>query len=94
MPDQVPEPIKTKRSAVLLESEQKMSKEFRDYYLGKEVTALLEEEFTWNGKKYFTGYTKEYVKVAFAADTDLTNQFVKGILREELTKDVYLMVEF
>ena len=94
MPDQVPEPVKTKRSAVLLESEQKMSKEFRDYYLGKEVTALLEEEFTWNGKKYFTGYTKEYVKVAFAADTDLTNQFVKGILREELTKDVYLMVEF
>lgn len=94
MPDQVPEQIKTKRSAILLESEQKMSKEFRDYYLGKGVTALLEEEFTFDGKKYFTGYTKEYVKVAFEADVDLTNQFVKGILRKQLTEDIYLMVEF
>lgn len=94
MPDQVPEPVKTKRSAVLLESEQKMSKEFRDYYLGKEVTALLEETFTFEGRTYFVGYTKEYVKVAFESQKDLTNQFVKGILRDQLTEDVYLMVEF
>ena len=94
MPDQVPEQIKTKRSGILLESEQKMSKEFRDYYIGKEVTALLEETFTYQGKTYFVGYTKEYVKVAFEAKEDLTNQFVKGILRDQLTEDVYLMVEF
>lgn len=94
MPEQVPEQIKTKRSGILLESEQKMSKEFRDYYIGKEVTALLEETFTYQGKTYFVGYTKEYVKVAFEAKEDLTNQFVKGILRDQLTEDVYLMVEF
>lgn len=94
MPDQVPEQIKTKRSAILLESEQKMSKEFRDYYIGKEVTVLLEETFIYQGRTYFVGYTKEYVKVAFEAAKDMTNQFVKGILREQLTEDVYLMVEF
>lgn len=94
MPEQVPEQVKTKRSAVLFEAEQRMSKEFRDYYLGKEVTALLEETTTIDGKKYFVGYTKEYVKVAFEAECDMTNQFVKGILREQLTEDIYLMVEF
>lgn len=94
MPDQVPEQIKTKRSGILLESEQKMSKEFRDYYIGKEVTVLLEETFTYQGKTYFVGYTKEYVKVALETKEDMTNQFVKGILREQLTEDVYLMVEF
>lgn len=94
MPEQVPEQVKTKRSAVLLEAEQKMSKEFRDYYLGKEVTALLEETATIDGKEYFVGYTKEYVKVAFEAESDMANRFVKGILREQLTEDIYLMVEF
>ena len=94
MPDQVPEQIKTKRSGILLESEQKMSKEFRDYYIGKEVTVLLEETFTYQGKTYFVGYTKEYVKAALETKEDMTNQFVKGILREQLTEDVYLMVEF
>lgn len=94
MPEQVPEQIKTKRSAVLLTSEQQMSKEFRDYYIGKTVEVLLEEAFEWKGKTYFTGYTKEYVKVAYETNEDKTNQFVQGILKEQLTEDIYLMVEF
>lgn len=94
MPDQVPETVKTERSAVLLEEEKKMSKEFRDFYLGKQVTALLEETFAWNGKNYFTGYTKEYVKVAFETEQDRTNQFVQGVIKEQLTDDIYLLVEF
>lgn len=94
MPEQVPEQIKTERSAVLLTSEQQMSKEFRDYYIGKTVEVLLEEAFEWKGKTYFTGYTKEYVKVAYETNEDKTNQFVQGILKEQLTEDIYLMVEF
>lgn len=94
MPNQVPEQMKTKRSAILLASEQKMSKEFRDYYVGKPVEVLLEESFHWNGKTYFIGYTKEYVKVAYETNEDKTNQFVSGILKEQLTEDIYLMVEF
>lgn len=94
MPDQIPEQVKKQRSAVLLASEQQMSKEFREYYVGKPVEALLEEPFEWNGKTYFTGYTKEYVKVAYEACEDKTNQFVQGILKGQLTEDIYLMVEF
>lgn len=94
MKNQVPEPEKTRRSAILLDLEKKMSEEFRNAYLGETVTALLEEKMEFEGKTYFTGYTKEYVKVAFEAGSDLTNQFVTGKISEQLTGDIYLMVEF
>lgn len=94
MPEQVPEPVKKQRSAVLLDLEQKMSKEFREYYVGRNVEVLLEEPFEWNGKTYLTGYTKEYVKVACETAMDKTNQFVQGVLQGQLTEDIYLMVEF
>lgn len=50
MPDQVPEQKKTERSNILLSLEKKMSEEFRNYYVGKEKTALLEEELVVDGK--------------------------------------------
>ena len=76
---------------MLLELEAKMSEEFREYYVGREVTALMEEEWSFAGERYFVGYTKEYVKVAVKTDDDLTNQFTTGKIKECLTKDVYLM---
>lgn len=62
MPDQVPEAVKKERSEKLLALGHRMSGEFRRYYLGRQVTALLEEEFLYDGKRYYTGYTKEYVR--------------------------------
>ena len=94
MEHQVPEPVKKERSNILLALEKKMSEEFRNYYVGKEKTALLEEELVVDGKTYFTGYTKEYVKIAVKSAADLSNQFVKGTIRGRLTDDIYLMVEF
>jgi len=91
MKEQVPEPVKKERSAVLLELESKMSEEFRKYYVGREVTALMEEEWNFAGERYFVGYTKEYVKVAVKTDEDFTNQFITGKIKECLTNDVYLM---
>ena len=94
MPDQVPEAVKKERSEKLLALGHKMSEEFRRYYLGRQVTALLEEEFFHDGKRYYTGYTKEYVKVAVETEKDLSNTFVTGTLKTQLTEDVYLLVEF
>ena len=71
-----------------------MSKEFREFYCGKEETALMEEEFLYNGERYFTGYTKEYVKVAVKSRENLENQFITGKIDRQLTDDIYLMVEF
>ena len=94
MPDQVPEAVKKERSEKLLALGHRMSEEFRRYYLDRQVTALLEEEFFHDGKRYYTGYTKEYVKVAVETEKDLSNTFVTGTLKTQLTEDVYLLVEF
>ena len=94
MEHQIPEPVKKERSNILLALEKKMSEEFREYYVGKQVTALMEEAYELEGETYFTGYTKEYVKIAVKSAADLSNQFVKGTIRGRLTDDIYLMVEF
>lgn len=94
MPDQLPEAVKKERSEKLLALGHRMSEEFRRYYLGRQVTALLEEEFLYDGKRYYTGYTKEYVKVAVETKKDLSNTFVTGTLKTQLTEDIYLLVEF
>ena len=94
MKDQIPEEIKKRRSEELLALGARMSREFRDYYIGKETQALLEEKFLWEGETYYTGYTKEYVKVAVQSERELQNQFVSGVVKKELTEGIYLMVEF
>lgn len=94
MEHQVPEEIKSERSGVLLELSETMSKQFREYYIGKETEALLEEPFFYEGKSYYIGFTNEYVKVAVETKANLENRFVKGRIQAHLTGEMYLMVEF
>lgn len=94
MKEQVPEEVKTKRSGILLELEKKMSEEFREDYLGKTEEALLEEELELDGVRYFTGYTKEYVKVVVPAKNQRANTLVHGRIDRRLMDGLYLMVEF
>ena len=91
MKDQIPENIKKVRSAELIELGDKMSKEFREFYLGREEEVLFEENVTINGNSLYVGYTKEYVKVAKASDVPLDNQLVKGVLTTDLGDGIYLM---
>jgi threonylcarbamoyladenosine tRNA methylthiotransferase MtaB len=91
MPQQVPEEIKNIRSAELIALGERMSKEFRDYYLGKEETVLFEEEVSIAGKSYYVGYTEEYVKVAKASEESLENCLVAGVLKQPLSDEVHLM---
>ena len=55
MPDQVPEPVKKERSAVLLKLEKKMSGKYRSSFTGTEQEILLEEPVTINDEIYMTG---------------------------------------
>ena len=91
MKDQIPENIKKVRSAELIELGDKMSEEFREFYLGREEEVLFEENVTINGNSLYVGYTKEYVKVAKASDVPLDNQLVKGVLTTDLGDGIYLM---
>ncbi len=94
MDGQVSEQIKVRRSNELLAVGEQMSKEFREYYTGKYVTALLEEPFVFEGKRYMAGYTKEYVKVAYETPENLQNVIKTGRIRRRLTAEIYLLVEF
>lgn len=91
MENQVPEEIKTKRSAQLISLGNEMSKEFRDYYLGQEQEVLFEEKTIINSKEMYVGYTKEYVKVAVESEKMIENQLVKGKITGFADDNVYIM---
>lgn len=99
MPDQIPEPEKTRRSALLLELERRMSREYRESFLGTETTALLEEEITVDGERYMLGHTREYVKVAVPVgegpgripESAGKNCFYGGIPEKFLTDEILVL---
>ncbi len=64
-PNQVSEEVKGIRSHRLIEAGQRMSDEFRQYYIGREIDILTEETVDIDGIVYTVGYTKEYVRAAF-----------------------------
>lgn len=68
MKGHVPEQIKTQRSNVLLQMTARHMRDYESYYLGKVEDVLLEEEVEIEGKRYFQGYTKHYVKVLIPLD--------------------------
>ena len=89
MPNQVPEPIKTQRSDVLLGLEKTMSKEFRESFIGRPVEVLFETPLEMDGISYYTGYTKEYILVAYKTSENISNQRMMGVMGENLQDDIY-----
>ena len=70
MQGQIPEQIKAKRSARLIELGEKNR---RESFLGKTVEVLVEEKSDVNGKEMWTGHTKEYMKIALESEKNLQN---------------------
>ena len=91
MPEQISEQEKTNRSAQLIRLGEKMSKEFRKHYIGSTQEVLFEEENEIDGRTYFTGYTREYVKVAVESDENLSNCLKSGRITGMLNDEVLLM---
>lgn len=91
MEGQVDEKIKTQRSVILLELENKMSKEYRQQHIGKTEEVLIEEIVSENGKDYFMGFTPDYIRVKIACDTALDNSeyinTIKKVYMKELSDD-------
>lgn len=89
MPNQVPEEIKTRRSDELLALEKEMSRDYRQSYVGREVEALLETPITVDGKNYYTGYTKEYIRVAKKTNQNMSNVIISGQIMDEIMDKTY-----
>ena len=82
---------KVRRANILNEINLKNQKEFRASRIGKEDELLCEEIFIKDGMEYFTGYTKEYVKVAVLNSDLKTNDIVSGRVVDFLTDDILLL---
>ena len=82
---------KVQRANILNEINLKNQKEFRALRIGKEDELLCEEIFIKDGIEYFTGYTKEYVKVAVLNSDLKTNDIVRGRIVDFLTDDILLL---
>lgn len=82
---------KVQRANILNEINLKNQKEFRTSRIGKEDELLCEEIFIKDGIEYFTGYTKEYVKVAVLNSDLKTNDVVSGRIVDFLTDDILLL---
>lgn len=95
MPDQVPDQVKTARSAGLLAMEKEQSKQFRAHYIGRKAEVLLEETKQIGGREYVLGHTGDYVKVAVPVTESgrqpLTNTVVCGRVEGFLNDEILLM---
>ena len=78
MEGQIPEQVKTQRSHILIELGNIHKKKYMEKFIGKEVEILFEEQCSIHGKTYWTGYTKEYLKVAAESEENLENQIKIG----------------
>ena len=63
MEGQLPESVKSERSAILIGDSNRRKHDFMEYYVGKSVEVLTEDTEDTNGTVTTVGYTPEYVKV-------------------------------
>ena len=62
MENQIPEEIKNQRSAILIELGNQYKKEYEALFEKEEKEILVEEEMEEDGKYFFVGHTKRYVR--------------------------------
>ena len=93
MERQLTEAEKSRRSAILIEEERRMSGAYRAGFVGREVEVLFEEKQTKDGQEYWIGHTAQYIKAAkSAADgKNLHNKMINGVITGFLQEDIMLL---
>ena len=86
MPDQIPEEIKTERSAKLIELGHRKQSAYEEKLLGTTQEVLMEEAIETDDGIYQVGHTKEYVKIGLKSEANLSNQ-LKNVKIED-TKQI------
>lgn len=92
MGGQLTEAEKSRRSAVLLEEEHRMSHVYRAGFVGREVEVLWEEKQVIDGQVYWVGHTMQYIRAAKLTQDgeDLHNTIVSGRITGFLEEDIML----
>ena len=96
MPGQLTEVEKQKLSEQLIELTDRLSLDFREYYIGRELELLSEELIEIDGTTYETGYTAEYVRCIKASSELHVNALISGkasrIVQENAVDGALLLV--
>lgn len=90
MPDQIPEPEKAIRSERLIALGEENRRLFEQLHSDTDTEVLFEEKTTIDGREYYTGYTREYIKAAIPADDAYENALLRGRLGGELAPHLFL----
>lgn len=75
-PMQLPEKIKKERSAILQAIDRRRRREYIEKYLDKPVEVLTERRVRKGPQMLWSGLTKNYIRVLFASEKDLSDQLV------------------
>jgi threonylcarbamoyladenosine tRNA methylthiotransferase MtaB len=89
--DQIPEPVKASRSQILQAMNGRNRESYIRRFLGRELEALFEETVLVDGRTWWSGYSREYIRVLYVADHDLSNQIL-SVRGEQVLYGEYLVV--
>ena len=81
MPGQIPESVKASRSETLISLGKKNRKAFEELWEDRPCEVLLEEQVRTDEGVFYTGYTREYIRVMIPADQagpDRENTLLRG----------------
>lgn len=89
MPGHLTEKIKSERSDVLFELEERQSKTFRSSYIGRDAEILWEDRREINGRFYWVGHTADYVMAAVpdrgrTLSNSITTIYIEGFLTDKI----------
>lgn len=90
MENQIDERVKAERSDELIKLNHILREKYIENCIGTMADILFEEKMLINGETYFTGYTKEYVRVAVKTDNDLSNKIICVKIKSLLNKEILL----
>ena len=91
MDGQLTEAVKTQRSEKLLELHDIRAKEYEEAMIGKTIDLLLEEEIEEDGKMWYVGHSREYVRAVIEKTeahqvNDLVEAKVTGFVTDHLLR--------
>ncbi len=91
MPNQVSNDVKNQRSHRVLELTKVNSHNYRENMLGEELEVLFECEEEIEGKKYWTGFTKTYIRVAVESEENLSDKILVGKADRIIGDDIIVL---
>lgn len=90
MKEQVLDDIKAARSEELISLSKELSHKFEEAHYGKVREVLFEEDLIFDGVRYMTGYTREYIKVIAKTELDIVQKVKKVRIVDHFQKELLL----